>query len=659
MLYYRVCEGAKDYGKYYPQNEDIYKKINTKKAYYQSIYLYNEDQVNEALKEVEVTKNNKTYKRPKGISGITDVITPKLVWDFDDKENPDNAKKDSITLVNRLMEKGFSVDNLGIFFSGSKGFHVEIMTDQLFTPSEFKQLTSSLASDLNTYDSVVSNPARVFRIAYTMHDSTGLYKTRLSYDELTEMSLQEVMDLAQEEYEPESLEACSVPPTFLSLKQKVEEAVVVNEDGELYNNFTIDLNSKPAELSNWKYALSQGLYKAGQKHNARIILAATYKGLKKTKQESYYLLKASADMQSQRFGEERTTKDLLWNVIEDVYSPSWLGGTYSEDNFPKGITDYLEELEIPRFNDLEIDEDLIVDVTEGFTNFYDYAVNIDENRLEFGIEELDNALKAQKGHLIGLLAGPGIGKTSMALEMLSNTSKNGHKSFFGSYDMNSSILFQKLLQRETGLTDDEIYDAYRKRDEEQIAKFGKILEKHYSNVTFCFKVGQSIRDLKRSIAQREQVLGEEIGIVIVDYIELILSDKSDSTQASAEAAQGLREIANSGKVVVVLLQPNKMSSKADEAPKSYNSAKGSSAIAQAVTSMMGCFRPGYDPENPEWDKYFGVAILKNRMGPLGTFYFNWDGPTGRITEMEDIQRQELAEFLKMKKEMNDDNGGLL
>ena len=245
----------------------------------------------------------------------------------------------------------------------------------------------------------------------------------------------------------------------------------------------------------------------------------------------------------------------------------------------------------------------------------------------------------------------------MALELLSNTSKDGCQSFFGSYDMNSSILFQKLLQRETRLSDDEIYDIYRNNDQEQIGKFKNILKKHYSNVTFCFKVGQTISDLKRTIAQREQVLGEKIGLVVVDYIELILSDKSDATQASAEAAQGLREIANSGKVVVVLLQPNKMSSKADEAPKTYNAAKGSSAIAQAVTSMMGCFRPGYDPEDPTMDKFFGVAILKNRMGPLGTCYFNWHGPTGRITEMEDIERQELDQYLKWKADNRQDSDG--
>jgi hypothetical protein len=655
VRFYRICEGVKDYGKYIPETDNIFNHIKQDKPFYQSIYLYSEDQVKKAKEQIEIEKNGKKYKRDRGISGITDVVTKKLVFDFDSKDI-EESKQDAIEIVNRLTNQGFKEEDLGIFFSGGKGFHIEVETDTLLTPFEAKSIATSLAKDLKTFDSVVYNASRVFRIPYTRHNS-GYYKTRLTFDELENNSVQEVLNIAKEAYEPEGLQEVHLPASLLSLAKKKEETKV--HDIPPRSHEELDLSKKPSDLSNWKYALSQGFYQQGSKHNALVILAATYKGMGKTQDEAYYLLKASAQLQANRFGEERVEKERMWDIISHVYSKLWEGGTYAEDNFPQAIVDYLTECEIPRFNDVEIDEDLVVDVDQGFDNFYDYATKIDENRLNFGIDSLDRLLKPQKGHLIGLLAGPGIGKTSMALELLSNTSKEGCQSFFGSYDMNSSILFQKLLQRETRLTDDEIYDIYRNNDQEQIGNFKQILKKHYSNVTFCFKVGQTIKDLKRTIAQREQVLGEKIGLVVVDYIELILSEKSDATQASAEAAQGLREIANSGKVVVVLLQPNKMSSKADEAPKTYNAAKGSSAIAQAVTSMMGCFRPGYDPEDPTMDKFFGVAILKNRMGPLGTCYFNWHGPTGRITEMEDIERQELDQYLKWKADNKQDiDGGL-
>lgn len=991
VRYYRLCETVKDYGKYIPDNENIFKYVKQNKPYYQSIYTYSEDQVKAAQEIIEVEKNGKIIKRPRGVVGVTDVVTKKLVWDFD-SEDINESKKDTQEIVNRLLSKGFAEDNLGIFFSGGKGFHVEIETNKLFTPDEFKAITSSLAEGLKTYDSVVANPSRIFRIPFTKHTS-GYYKTRLSLEELSSMTVQEVLEVSKEAYEPEGLEEVTPPSALLSLAVKKEEPKqVVEHDESLF-----DPTNNPLGLSNWKNALFQGFIPSGQRNNGFMILAATLRGKGFDEDTNYATLKATIRKQAARYGQKPFSKEEFHNnIIAQVYSSSWQGGTFAEDNFPEAIKEHLKELGINRIDSIETDEDLIVDVDQGFDNFFEYATSIDENRLNFGIDSLDRLLKPQKGHLVGLLAGPGIGKchgkgtkilmfdgsiknvedvkvgdllmgddstprkvlslargreelyrvntddgfydvnashilslkcshsksnarkkgditninvrdylnssfsfrkyqkgyrvpvkfeekevpfspyligswlgdgtfrkpelthndyslcdhyeklakdngliyrrrdnpnratthifktnlgevnpffsyikdtfwergekfipsvylvnsrenrlellagildtdgyydkkaacyevtfkerqlaedlqflcrslgikatvkevtkriksidfegqyyrlyivgevlkevpclldrkkykhvkkqrdeltypvhssieslgegdyygfevdgnhlyclgdftvthnTSLALTLLSNTSKDGVKSFFGSYDMNSSILFQKLLQRETRMTDDEIYDIYRNKDKEKIEEFRGVLAKNYSNVTFCFKVGQTIADLKRSIAKREQVMGEKIGLVVVDYIELIMSDKSDPTAASAEAAQGLREIANSGKVVVVLLQPNKMSSKADEAPKTYNAAKGSSAIAQAVTSMMGCFRPGYNPEDPSMDKYFGIAVLKNRMGPLGTCYFNWHGPTGRITEMEDIERQELQEFLKWKENNSGD-----
>ncbi len=195
---------------------------------------------------------------------------------------------------------------------------------------------------------------------------------------------------------------------------------------------------------------------------------------------------------------------------------------------------------------------------------------------------------------------------------------------------------------------------YRKKDTKQIGEFQKVLRKNFNNVSFCFKSGQSIGELRDSIRQEEQRLGEEIKLVIVDYLELIRAKSSDPTQASAEAIQGLREIANDGKVVVCLLQPNKLSSTPDEPLLTYNAAKGSSAIAQAVTAMITCHRPGYSSQTPEEDNYFSINIVKNRMGALGSADFSWHGPTGRIKPLEDIEKEHLRELRNLKKAEKDD-----
>lgn len=651
-LFYRVCNGVSDYGTYVPANKDLSKVIKDHGTdHYRSIYLYSKEQVEKAKETITVKKNNKTYKRPRGVAGVTDVVTNELVWDFDDKDNLERAKSDAQELIKRLQENNIPDDCINLYFSGNKGFAIHVFTDNEFTPSQFKAVTSSLAHNLPTYDSVVSNPSRLIRIPHTKHQESGLYKTRLSLSELN-LTPKEIRELAQEEYEDAKPVKAELSESFLKLADSSEKSEGSTND--LLVSDKPDLTRNPLNLTPMKNALYQGFFPPGQRSNALMILTSTLKAKGMNEEECYSALKATIRQQAARYGQEVFSKEEFYqNIVEQVFSPLWVGGTYSEDNFPEAILQHLEELNVPRFNIDDVDVDLIVDIKKGLQLFTDYAKNIEENTMKFGIPSLDEKLTVQKGHLIGVLAGPGVGKTSLAIEIMNQTSKDKVQSYFGSYDMNSNIVFQKLLRRATRLSDEEIFNAYKNGDSEKIAKFEKILTKHFENVTFCFKVGQTIEDLKKSIKQKEIELGEEIGLVVVDYIELILTKSSDPTQASAEAAQGLREIANSGKVVLVLLQPNKMSSRADEPLLSYNAAKGSSAIAQAVTAMLTCHRPGYDSRDPSNDNYFSVNCVKNRMGALFHADFAWHGPTGIITELEDIQRKELAELRQMKKEQKE------
>lgn len=143
--------------------------------------------------------------------------------------------------------------------------------------------------------------------------------------------------------------------------------------------------------------------------------------------------------------------------------------------------------------------------------------------------------------------------------------------------------------------------------------------------------------------------------VIVDYLELVLTESNDPTAASAEAAQGLREIANEGRVVVGLLQPNKMNSKPNEPILSYNGAKGSSTIAQSGTAILTGHRPGMSStNNNEDDNFFGINCVKHRNGPLFSLDFAWEGKTQTIRELEDIEREELRDLRKRLAEQAED-----
>jgi replicative DNA helicase len=401
--------------------------------------------------------------------------------------------------------------------------------------------------------------------------------------------------------------------------------------------------------------MSQGFFPNGQRSNALIRLASNLRSKGLTDTQCYFMLKAAADSQSRKYHSEKFSKEEIYNnIIKQVYGDNWNGGTFTEDNYPTQLLDYYDSLGVPRKAFSEV-SGYIVKIKDKFDEFANYAQDIDKYTMRFGIPSLDKALKARKGHLIGLLAGPGIGKTSFGITLLNNTSKEGAKSLFFSLDMFSLNVYQKLIQRHTGYTEDEMFQFFKDKNASKIQEFKQILEDNYENVSFCFKSSMDVKELKKAIKLEEEKLGRQLDLILVDYLELIETEKSDPTASSSEAINGLREIANDGRVVVVLLQPNKMSSKPDQPMLSYNAAKGSSMIAQAVTAMITCHRPGYSSENPENDRFFSVNVVKNRNGPLSQIDFSWEGKTQTIKELTPEQRFELSVLRDTKKDADEDD----
>jgi KaiC/GvpD/RAD55 family RecA-like ATPase len=634
--YYRVCTSLNDKGVLIPEgsNLDKYKKGEA----YISAFKYNE-------------KHKDLFKKTGSVAGITDVVTDILYFDLDNKDL-EVSRKDTITVVERLESYGISSDQLRIDFSGSKGLHIAVHTTDSFSPQEARSLATKVAGDLPSFDSSIYNANRIMRIEGSIHAKTNLRKTPLSFDELKTLTIDDIKALSTEEYEYTKPPKVKLPEAILKLKNGASASPVAQVESDLGS---VDYFSNPLGLSPILLAMSQGFFPNGQRSNALIRLASNLRSKGLTDTQCYFMLKAAADSQSRKYHSEKFSKEEIYNnIIKQVYGDNWNGGTFTEDNYPTQLLDYYDSLGVPRKAFSEV-SGYIVKIKDKFDEFANYAQDIDKYTMRFGIPSLDKALKARKGHLIGLLAGPGIGKTSFGITLLNNTSKEGAKSLFFSLDMFSLNVYQKLIQRHTGYTEDEMFQFFKDKNASKIQEFKQVLETNYENVSFCFKSSMDVKELKKAIKLEEEKLGRQLDLILVDYLELIETEKSDPTASSSEAINGLREIANDGRVVVVLLQPNKMSSKPDQPMLSYNAAKGSSMIAQAVTAMITCHRPGYSSENPENDRFFSVNIVKNRNGPLSQIDFSWEGKTQTIKELTPEQRFELSVLRDTKKDADEDD----
>jgi hypothetical protein len=316
-MYTRLSEGLTKY-KLIPETDDIWNHItDNNKDYYTGIFQYNDEQY-------------AAWQKNKSVAGIRDVTTKKLVWDFDSAANPDLAKQDALTLLERLKQYGIDPKEAQITFSGQKGYGVEVDTNKTMTQDEFKTITATLAKDLACYDTVVNDAQRIVRVVGTKHQKSNLFKTPLTIDQLKAKSTVEIKDIATDLGNIDmdivsSWGSITLPEAVYSLRVKPveEKRAEVLVDG-------IDESKKPRFLDMPRWYLQNGMFGSGERNNAFLCLAATYKNIGFEKEHTYRLLKGVAEIQANRNDVERYSDKEIWNnIVSVVYSNFWQGGQFS------------------------------------------------------------------------------------------------------------------------------------------------------------------------------------------------------------------------------------------------------------------------------------------------------------------------------------------
>ena len=130
-----------------------------------------------------------------------------LYLDFDDVNNFENAREDIIHTLSffKIVYKIYS-DQMKIYFSGNKGFHLIVPKEILgITPNKnLNGIFKVIAEQVNTFspyktiDLKIYDNKRLFRVPNTINSKTGLYKIILTPDELMSLSEAEIRTLAKQ-----------------------------------------------------------------------------------------------------------------------------------------------------------------------------------------------------------------------------------------------------------------------------------------------------------------------------------------------------------------------------------------------------------------------------------------------------------------------------
>lgn len=641
-MYINFREGLKSSPNLIPLSEFSDKLIkNPNKDWYKSLFFYNEE-------------HKKILEEKGTLSGIKDPVGNTLYFDFDCGENLDKARQDALTAAVRLVERGLPEDSISTYFTGNKGFSIEVETNQMFTPEQFKSIVFTIAGDLETFDRVVNDPQRIVRIPNTKHQSSGLYKIPLTPDELSTMAISDIKSKATKRRMVVSTPTvANIPEEWLLIK---EEKPIEQVSKELsFDISTIDLKNRPKGFDEARWLLSNGFFRHGNRNPAMLCLAATYKNLHFDETMTRHMLDAVAETQASRTGEDRFPDEEIDAIVNQVFGPNWKGGMFTTRDPNNWLAKYAKDIGL---KNIDKEEDTGPKTLQSVApDFVRHVQNIEKNTIKTGIPSLDRAMPITVGSNIGVVAAAGAGKTAFANNVLNYNSKQGICSVYASLDMHRLRQFEKIAYKVTGYSRDELYNRIRAGEYKDIVNR---IEAEFGNVWFYDKSSAMVEDIARYVREVEHHTGQKVKMVMIDYFERVNCDVSDDTAASKKVANQIQDmIVDLDIAAITLCQPNKMSLGAgpDTEIVSYTAIKGSSFLYQSFRGIIGISRPFYTPRTKEFDRYMIMNILKNDLGELDRLEFGWTGKTGDIYELEDAGRQELHELMKMKNGDKNGDGG--
>jgi replicative DNA helicase len=282
----------------------------------------------------------------------------------------------------------------------------------------------------------------------------------------------------------------------------------------------------------------------------------------------------------------------------------------------------------------------LVGGTEAMNDFYDYREKFDKNPesmfVKTGFENLDFILGGgfvNQG-LYVLAARPGIGKTTLALNIADNIAATGKPVLFISLEMSVKQITAKRIARNTGISYNTLLMGHLSvEDYTKMAKASADMSK--LPVTVNRKAGATVPQIE-SMARKVKGLR----LVIVDYMGLIRpADKRGKRyEEISDISASLKSLANRLNIpVLCLCQLNRESeNEKGKRPRLYH-LRDSGAIEQDADGVMLLHKAeSADEDSKEWEGQECTCYIdKNRHGNTGVAKFSFYGAASKLVPVRE------------------------
>jgi len=263
--------------------------------------------------------------------------------------------------------------------------------------------------------------------------------------------------------------------------------------------------------------------------------------------------------------------------------------------------------------------------------------------LPTGFRDLDRIIMGlNKSDLILIASRPGMGKTSIALNIALYVARKSSKSVaVFSLEMSREQLAMRLLSASAFIDGKRLQTGRLKDDGEwnRLAEAAALISS--SDLLINDDASLTVMEMN---AQCRRL--PNLGLVVIDYMQLMSAATNERGYRGENRVQIVTEISRTMKVmakelnvpIICLSQLNRENEKRakDDRRPQLSDLRESGSIEQDADIVMGLYRDDYYNEESEDKGIAECIVLKNRRGETGTVKLRWDP---EFTNFSSLDRQ--------------------
>ncbi len=329
---------------------------------------------------------------------------------------------------------------------------------------------------------------------------------------------------------------------------------------------------------------------------------------------------------------------------------------YDADDDVKTLLDQIESkiFEVTQLNeskDLQLIQPLVVDAVEYLNKLFSGESEV--MGLKTGFDQLDRAITGLRpGELFVLAARPSIGKTALALNIAANIALGGEQVPVGifSLEMPAQQLVLRLLSSEAKVS---VARFINKVPPRWVINNIKEAAARLRNAKVVIDDTGAIDILELRAKARRMKSRENVGVIFVDYLQLINTDAGRNASRENEVAKisgSLKALAKELNIpIVVLAQLNRQAEQGEKPRLSHLRESGAIEQDADVVTLLHRERDKQYSQGDDNDAGLDAELIiaKNRNGATGTQQLLFFPQYTRFENKAAMSDQDVEEIQKI------------